>query len=293
MHKNSSLLRRGFLFFLHRLSRVFYRRVSPLLSIHLEAGILGKFFGPLIAPREAVYTCDYGIRLKLSRADALALGIAYMGMASPLETALLFRYLRPNDTFIEIGTYKDGWLGLVASGIVGPGGRVICFEPVPEYCAAFAENLRLSNRHNITLEQLAVSREAGEALLSIGGMSSAFSREKGEGDILVKTVTLDGYLTASGAQKADFLVIDAEGAEPLILSGAQKTLGTVSYLLLEVINEFLLRHGTTAHQLIESLQSQGFYPYILTKKGLRPWQAGLRSHTRNMFFSRKKLSAPV
>ena len=62
------------------------------------------------------------------------------GMAErPLQSALQ-RELRPGATFFDIGA-NVGFVTLIAARLVGPSGRVVAFEPVPENVAAIRENL--------------------------------------------------------------------------------------------------------------------------------------------------------
>ena len=65
------------------------------------------------------------------------------GMAErPMQEALA-RELRPGATFFDIGA-NVGFVTVLAARLVGPGGRVIAFEPVPQNAAAIRENLALN-----------------------------------------------------------------------------------------------------------------------------------------------------
>lgn len=271
-------------------SRVMYRVLSPSLCTRCANSRLGRAVGNLIAPQgDAIYRCDHGIRLLLSRRDAMASGIAHMGCTNPLETKLVLDHLKPGDTMVEVGTYKDGWLALVGSGAVGSSGRVICFEPIPEYCEAFRKNIGLNGRTNIAVEPMAVSDKTGTASFSLrsGNSSMVLEHEQSGGCVTVPTITLDGYLREHGISKLDFAVIDAEGAESLVLEGGRESLSKASYILLEVIDAFCRQAGSSENELVAKVVSMGFDPFVITRGGLVGWRPGMHSETMNMFFIHK------
>jgi len=271
-------------------SRILYRVLSPARCTRLASTRLGNAIGKIIAPsHDAVYACAHGIKLRLSREDAITSGVAYMGQTNPLETGLLFRFLRPGDTVIEIGTYKDGWLALVSSGIVGPTGHVICFEPMPAYCQAFRQNVELNGRNNIFVEQLAVSDTVGTATFSMCSTNSSLvlSRDASSQTIAVQTTTLDSYFAAHRVDSVALAIIDAEGAETRIIQGATQVLSRTTHLLVEVVDAFCRQAGTTADGLIREISASGFTPFVITRGGLVQYEPGKQSETMNMFFVRE------
>ena len=267
-----------------------YRLLPADICTRLACGRLGNIMGSWLAPAgESLYQCDFGIKLKLSREDAILFGFAHMGRSNPFETELVLKYLKTGNTLIQVGAYKEGWLSLVGSMVVGPKGSVRCFEPIPEYAKSLRENICLNNRLNIVVEQLAVSDARGTTQCSVAGGNSSIVLTGKQGIVTVETISLDEYVCAQGIHAVDFLIVDAEGAEPLILRGAQRTLMSVSFLLIEVCDEFLRQSGTTAHELVQTIIDMGFHAYVITRKGLRPWCLDRVSETYNMFFSKEDI----
>ena len=279
------------------LCRKLYHHLPPSICSWLASSSLGRFSTSWAAPAgETIYNCDYGLRLKLSREDALTSGIVHLGHTNPLETELIVKYVRKGDTVVEVGTYKDGWLALVASGRVGDEGKVICFEPIPEHYEAFKANIALNARSNVIAEQMAVSDVEGETDFDMAGTGSSLVCKPSDAahSIRVKTVSLDGYLAAKSIPKAQFIIIDAEGAEPLIVRGASRLLKEgVNYMIVEVVDEFLRRSNSSAADLIQTLVALGFHPYTITRKGLLKYSPGMASETLNMFFSKEMTAACV
>ena len=96
-----------------------------------------------------------GMRINLhGSAVAFATGTA----ERPLQAALQ-RELRPGATFFDIGA-NVGFVTLIAARLVGPSGRVVAFEPVPENVAAIRENLALNGIDWVEVHETAVARAA-------------------------------------------------------------------------------------------------------------------------------------
>lgn len=270
------------------LCKLAYRLLPAGVCTRLAVSRLGNRLGSWLTPAGVSrYQCDFGIKLILSRDDAVLFGFAHMGRSNPFETELVRKHLRPGDTLIQIGAYKEGWLSLVGSRVVGNQGRVICFEPIPEYAESLRQNVRLNSGQNMVVEQLAISDVKGTTLCSVAGGNSSIILTGKQDGVTVDTISLDEYVRTHDIHAVDFLIIDAEGAEPLILKGAQRTLvSSVSFVLMEVCDEYLRQSGTTDQQLIQTVVDMSFHPYIITRRGLRRWNPGEVSETCNMFFSK-------
>ena len=120
---------------------------------------------------------------------------------------------------------------MIAARAVGPSGRVIAFEPVPENVAAINENLALNGIDWVDVRQAAIGRESGSANLIVSDVS-AFSRfgnvsvpTGARETIEVAVESIDGLLAAGAVPQPDVIKIDVEGAEIDVLEGARQTLG--------------------------------------------------------------------
>ena len=275
------------------ISRALYSLLSPSCCTQLACSRLGKIIARVMAPNEeeSIYECDHHIRLLLSRSDAVVSGIAQMGQTNPLETKLLLQYLRHGDTVVEVGTYKDGWLALVSSGVVGLAGHVFCFEPIPDYYSAFKKNIDLNDRRNITVENVAISDTVGTTMFSLreGNSGMVLEYDVPVERVAVQTTTLDEWFGSKGVDSVTLAIIDTEGAETKVLNGAKHMLSKTTYLIIEVIDSFCQQTGTTAEKLICLVCSFGFTPYVFTRRGLVPWQSGKQSETLNFFFINEAL----
>lgn len=72
---------------------------------------------------------------------------------------------------------------------------------------------------------------------------------------------LDDYAAEAGLPAADFIKIDVQSFELEVLKGAERTIGTADWLLLETWLAWGYGARTVLlHELIEWLEPRGFFP---------------------------------
>ncbi len=116
--------------------------------------------------------------------------------------------------------------------LVGPAGRVVAFEALPNNAALLRDRLAASRfKDRVTIENLAVSDHSGEVELFSGrGRSSAewnivgrdVEGKSSRASMKIQAVALDDFF--SEEERLDFVKIDVEGAEGLALRGMQRLL---------------------------------------------------------------------
>jgi FkbM family methyltransferase len=122
-----------------------------------------------------------------------------------------------------------GWgdTALYFADAVGPDGRVVCFEFVPENLELMRRNLELnpSLRERIDVVPHPLWKSTGEVIeyLPAGGQSSLFESGNGE-PARAETASIDDVCDERGIEKVDFVKLDVEGAEPNALRGAERTI---------------------------------------------------------------------
>ena len=100
------------------------------------------------------------------------------------------------------------------------------FEPFPELKRTI-EKMCEVNGVSINLVSAAVSNATGVATFSVGYNNTAGSLVKDagkEGAIKVQTISIDEFVEKEGLSSVDYIKADIEGAERLMLQGAQNTL---------------------------------------------------------------------
>jgi FkbM family methyltransferase len=166
-----------------------------------------------------------GLRINLhGAAVAFATGAA----ERPLQDALVHE-IRPGATVFDIGA-NVGFVTLVAARLVGPSGRVVAFEPVPENVESIRENLALNDVDWVELRETAVGREAGSARMIVSDIS-AFSRlettsvpDAERERIDVSITSIDELVSSGSVPVPDLVKIDVEGAELEVIEGMRRTI---------------------------------------------------------------------
>lgn len=132
----------------------------------------------------------------------------------------------PGDCVIDGG---GGWgdTALYFADAVGPDGRVLCFEFVPENLALLERNLAANPplRDRVEVVGAPLWERRGELLdyTSVGGQSSV-ARPGPDPDGAARTESVDELCEERGIDRVDMLKLDVEGAERSALRGAERTL---------------------------------------------------------------------
>jgi FkbM family methyltransferase len=137
--------------------------------------------------------------------------------------------LGQGDTAVDIGAHV-GRHTIPMSDCVGDIGIIFAFEPLPHLYSKLVNTLITTEKKNIRLFNLALSRETGEAdfihVEDAPGLSGLMHRTSQDGHIVnkirVKLEMLDNVVTTHRPVK--FIKIDAEGADFFILQGARNIL---------------------------------------------------------------------
>jgi len=132
--------------------------------------------------------------------------------------------LKPGDVVADVGAHI-GYYSLLFSRLVGPQGNVFSFEPVPQNFAFLTENLRLNSCSNVEPVNRAVLDRQTQIRIDLPEddplpIGVSFVTPSDKGSVLVDSVSLDDYLLAKTG-RVDFLKVDAECAEDLVLVGAR------------------------------------------------------------------------
>jgi FkbM family methyltransferase len=192
--------------------------------------------------------------------------VLFYGTYEPEQTRLFRSKCRAGGTVIDVGA-NVGWYTVIGSKLVGKNGRVIAFEPEPENFAILKQNVIANGCDNVILEQKALSNVAGDITLYLDeankGKHSTVFDSKGK-VIKVEALRLDDYLE-NRFKKVDFVKIDVEGAEPMVLEGMQRAIQSNPgiRLVVEFAPERVIATGRQPKQYLEGFINQGFLIYMI------------------------------
>ena len=195
------------------------------------------------------------------------------------ELTFLEKILSPGNVFVDAGA-NFGIYTLVASKLVGEAGRVVAFEPTAQSFAILRQNIALNGLKNIVTFSTALSEKPGKACLYHGpdpvrnslGKAPSWAGEAEE----VATESLDNILRQAFIERVDVIKIDVEGAEELVLRGANHTITTMRPIVIFEINpEASACLDLPAHGASKLLKSLG-YEFLIIDEQARGDNAGLQ-----------------
>lgn len=223
-------------------------------------------------PYKVKYKTLWGDKMSFYLPEANA--IYYYGFFEANLTNFFLNFIKDGDTVFDVGAHV-GYYSVLSSTLVGEKGQVHSFEPTPRTFNTLKENT--STKNNVTVNNNAVLNEDTEIeFVDYGPKYSAFnSFKKRTGEemsflseperIKVKTVSLDKYCESKNVYP-DFIKIDAEGAEHLILLAMEKIMATKKPIIsIEVAGEEEWKDNCS--KSIEILQNHGYIAYEIDLNG--------------------------
>ena len=145
-------------------------------------------------------------------------GMLYLeGERFVAERSLLARLITPGMRIVDAGA-NLGYYLLLFEQLAGPTSHIVAIEPSRANLAELRLNIERNSLTNVALHEVALGAQAGEVWLAESINSRVASSN--EGTYKVPARTLDDLATG----RVDFLKIDVEGYEGLVLDGARRVL---------------------------------------------------------------------
>jgi FkbM family methyltransferase len=176
--------------------------------------------------------------------------------------------IREIRTWVVVGAYLGEEFEQILHRF--PNCTIDAFEPSIRYHQRLLR--RFLNQSRVKVRNLAISNRVGESmffettlegsgsLLPLGNHKKLFNSNQAEA-FEVETTTLDSLYRD---RSIDVLQIDVQGAEKLVLQGAENTLRNTRAVLMEVsVMGGLYVGGAAWIELNSLLQSKGFIPILL------------------------------
>jgi len=210
----------------------------------------------------------HGIRWRLDLREGIDFAIWLVGRFEGSTVRAYEKIVRPGDVVLDIGA-NIGAHALPLARLVGPQGRVICFEPT-EF--AFQKLLANANRNpdlagRMTLVQAMLVAAATEAVperlysswpLTSGNDLHALHRGRPMTTHGARATTLDAALEEAGVARVNFVKMDVDGYECSVLRGARETLRHQPTILLELAPYALDETGANIEELVRILAGAGY-----------------------------------
>lgn len=188
----------------------------------------------------------------------------------PLVLHWIAQRLQPRAVFFDVGAHY-GWMSIKAADRVGHAGHVVAFEPAPVLVSILNYHKRVNGLVQITVVPRAVSDRDGKSesffllneglssrnSLTIGGDDVPFMNPKKKTKVSVTTLTLDSYCHQTGLIPS-LVKIDVEGAELMVLQGAQRLLEIHHPDLIVAVHPYCMPLGQDPGQVFNLLARHGY-----------------------------------
>ena len=224
--------------------------------------------------------------------------LAFDGYWESWVTAVVWSTIRPGMYVVNVGA-NVGYYTLLASRIVGPEGRVDAFEPNPEMAQLLRSNIALNGMTETTkVFECAVAEKAGVVIIraerSAPGGGSICRKDEGGHFNIVKGVPAV-TLTEHCDRRPDVIICDAEGAEGLVLAGAEEMIRrTVTGPTL--IMEWSASRQEAPNEAVDRLLSLGYRVSEINDMGglspIKPEQLRTLDHDVMIYAKRHPGGAP-
>lgn len=159
-----------------------------------------------------------------------------------LRTAVLARVDR-SSVVLDVGASVGAWTVPLARAL-GPAARVYAFEPVPSNRARLEHAVSANRLTNVTVCALALGDGSKQVDMwlrsSVTGAATGTAAvvPTGTGHVTVTMRPMDAWAERAALDRLDFMKLDVEGAELMVLAGAEKTVARFRPLILAEFDEY-------------------------------------------------------
>jgi FkbM family methyltransferase len=244
-----------------------YKFISthPLGSRHTLLSIskflrwqIAQFLKP--GERQVVFTNKTSLLVKKGMTGAT--GNIYLGLHEFDDMGFLLHFLRPQDTFFDIGA-NVGSYTVLASGHCGA--KTFSFEPIPTTCNALHKNIEVNKiGHLVTAKNVGLGNE--ESILRFTKSMDTVNHVIADGNsaneesLEVKVITGDSILKETECPA--LIKIDVEGFETPVLNGMDNILNNknLKAIIIE-LNGSGFRYGFDEMEIHKKLLVLNFNAY--------------------------------
>jgi FkbM family methyltransferase len=210
-----------------------------------------------------------GGKVKIEYSEEIAMHLLLHGAYEAAEIESLPEFAKPGSTVIDVGA-NIGMYTILLATAVGEAGAVLAFEPIPRTLEKLRSNIALNGLTNVTVIAAAAADTAGVVDIQLASDSAYASlvrvkptRSTGE-SLTIPSVTIDQVWAERNRPMISFCKIDVEGAELLVLKGAENVLRACRPTLLLEADA-----GPFLESMVSWLAARGYKQ--LHPAGFVPW----------------------
>ena len=209
-------------------------------------------------------------------------------MTDQAELTALQALIKPGIVIADIGANVCFYTIKMASN-VGPGGRILAFEPDAFSFGLLQSRIKSAGVNNIEPFQLALGDKTGRAVLYCSTYNRADNRlSKSHRELNVEAsevqvFALNEFMSSRSITTLDGLKIDVQGHEEQVLRGAQATLKRgLQWIWIEFSPDHLRGAGTDPERFLKHLGDLGMDIFEIAGNGHLQALSGLKGYTQRI-----------
>jgi FkbM family methyltransferase len=259
-----------------RLTRPWMRRKTPLAYRVCQLALR------VVCPEGAAEGCELvtsfdGGLIHVDTRSSLEYHLLFRGCHEPAITDLIQRVVKPGSVCLDVGA-NVGSHTLVLARAAGPHGRVIAVEPHPRLSARLERNVRLNDYRNVVVIAAALADTDGTApFYGFGaaafhqGISSLLPDAEASEPMQVATITGRTLAARTGITACDFVKVDVEGAERLVLRELWPLIERHRpYLVFEYRRQHWAKFGSAFDEVAAALHEAGYELLTIRRDVIQP-----------------------
>lgn len=199
----------------------------------------------------------------------------------------LRQFIDENSICFDIGAHAGSWAIPLAQ--ITKQGQVYAFEALPYYAEVLTSTLKILHSARITIVNKAITDNCGHASVIFEDMHGQkltglthIAREKEyiHNAAVVEAITLDEFYSQTNLKdKIRFIKCDVEGAEMLVLNGAEKLIENMRPVFYcEVDQDLYCKYGYSIEDLFNFWNMRDYNAYVLNN--MYKWESITVNNTR-------------
>lgn len=225
-------------------------------------------------------TTEHGFKMILDpfEDNGVELSIFQTGTYERGTLSVIYSVLKPGDFFVDVGA-NVGLMTLLAAHKVGPQGKVVAFEPLPEIRELLSASLKINSLQNTYIHSCALGSESSVNTIyrhpEVNRGSASIAWEGSSNQMVKIDIEPLDEILGKYTQSPTMIKIDVEGWELEVLKGGLNTLKTQPQPVVCV--EFSRTHplhGGTHEDMYQLMDSLGYSGYCLARS--KAEKAGLK-----------------
>ena len=207
------------------------------------------------------------------------------------ELNFILNWLKEDAVFFDVGA-NTGLFSLLAAAKSSKI-QVHAFDPIKLNTTLLEASIEINSLSNITVNQTCVGDYDGVVEFSVSS-DSAYSSIKDSGrkceykKVNLPIITLDTYIKCNSITKIDFMKIDVEGAEMMVIEGANAAFHNnlkPKLMMIELFDKNLIAFNTSVKEAVIFVEKLGYKALILSEDKLVAFDNDVHANKNyNIFF---------